>query len=78
VNFHKSARMTVHGRFLLVARVRAQGWRIEDAALAAGVSVRTGYKWLARWRAGGERALHDCSSAPARSPRRLPSILRSG
>jgi hypothetical protein len=34
--------------------------------------VRTAYKWLARWRAGGERALHDRSSAPARSPRRLP------
>ena len=57
---------------LLVARVRDHGWRVEDAALAAGVSVRTAYKWLARWRAGGERALHDRSSAPARSPRRLP------
>jgi transposase InsO family protein len=34
--------------------------------------VRTACKWLARWRAGGERALHDRSSAPARSPRRLP------
>jgi transposase InsO family protein len=29
-------------------------------------------KWLARWRAGGEPALNDRSSAPARSPRRLP------
>jgi transposase InsO family protein len=72
MNVHKNARMTVHGRALLVARVRDQGWRVEDAALAAGVSVRTAYTWLARWRAGGEPALHDRSSAPARSPRRLP------
>jgi len=39
------------------------------------VSVRSAYKWLARHRAGGERALHDRSSAPARSPRRLPADL---
>jgi transposase InsO family protein len=73
MNVHKNARMTAHGRLLLVRRVREQGWRVEDAALAAGVSVRSAYKWLARHRAGGERALHDRSSAPARSPRRLPA-----
>jgi transposase InsO family protein len=73
MNVHKNARMTAHGRLLLVRRVREHGWRVEDAALAAGVSVRTAYKWLARHRAGGERALHDRSSAPARSPRRLPA-----
>jgi transposase InsO family protein len=72
MNVHKHARMTMHGRLLLVARVREQGWRVQDAALAAGVSVRTAYKWLARHRAGGERALHDRSSAPARCPSRLP------
>jgi transposase InsO family protein len=73
MNVHKNARMTVHGRALLVGRVREQGWRVEDGARAAGVSVRTAYKWLARYRAGGEPALHDRSSAPARSPRRLPA-----
>ena len=73
MNVHKNARMTVHGRLLLVARIRERGWRVEDAALAAGVSLRSAYKWLARWRAGGERALHDRSSAPARCPSRLPA-----
>ena len=73
MNVHQHARMTVHGRLLLVRRVREHGWRVEDAALAAGVSMRSAYKWLARHRAGGERALHDRSSAPARSPRRLPA-----
>jgi transposase len=65
--------MTIHGRLLLVRRVREAGWRVVAAAMAAGVSERTGYTWLARYRAGGERALHDRSSAPARSPHRLPA-----
>ena len=73
MNVHQNARMTIHGRLLLIRRVREQGWRVETAALAAGVSVRTAYKWLARHRAGGEGALRDRSSAPARSPRRLPA-----
>jgi transposase len=73
MNVHKSARMTVLGRLLLVRQVREVGWRVMDAAAAAGVSERTAYTWLARYRAGGEPALHDRSSAPARSPRRLPA-----
>ena len=48
MNVHQNARMTVHGRLLLVARVRDRGGRVEDAARAAGVAVRTAYKWLAR------------------------------
>ena len=73
MNVHKHARMTVHGRLLLVQRVREAGWRVLEAAMAAGISERTAYTWLARYRAGGERALHDRSSAPARSPHRLPA-----
>jgi transposase InsO family protein len=73
MNVHKNARMTVHGRLLLVQRVRAAGWRVVDAAAAGGVSVRTAYTWLARYRDGGEPALHDRSSAPARSPSQLPA-----
>jgi leucine-zipper of insertion element IS481 len=77
MNVHENARMTVHGRVLLVVRVRDGGWRVADAAAAAGVSVRSAYKWLARWRAGGEGALRDRSSAPARSPRRLPAEVNA-
>jgi transposase InsO family protein len=75
MNVHKNARMTVHGRLLMVQRVLEAGWRVVDAAAAAGVSVRTAYTWLARYRDGGEPALHDRSSAPARSPSRLPADL---
>ena len=71
MNVHKNARMTVHGRLLLVRRVREAGWRVVDAAAAAGVSERAAYSWLARYREGGAAALHDRSSAPAGSPSRL-------
>ena len=46
MNIHKNARMTVHGRVLLVERVEVEGWRVSDAARSAGVSERTAYKWL--------------------------------
>jgi len=71
MNTHKNARMTVHGRALLVERVTIEGWRVADAAAAAGVSERTAYKWLARHRAGGKPALHDRRSTPGRCPHRL-------
>lgn len=73
MNIHENARMTFHGRVLLVKRVRDAGWRVADAARAAGISVRTAYKWLARFHEGGERMLHDRSSAPARMPHATPS-----
>ena len=72
MNIHKNARLTPAGRGLLVRRVHLQGWSVAAAAHSAGVSVRTGYKWLARFRAGGEAMLHDKSSAPGRRPRATP------
>ncbi len=33
MNVHKHARMTVHGRYLVVCRVRREGLRVRDAAL---------------------------------------------
>ena len=72
MNTHKNARMTPFGRALLVSRVREEGWRVAEAARAAGVSARTAYKWLARFREGGAGALRDKSSAPSRCAHRLP------
>jgi transposase InsO family protein len=68
MNIHENARMTAHGRALLVSRVREQKWRVADAAKAAGVSERTAYAWLARYRAGGAAALKDRTSAPGHCP----------
>jgi transposase InsO family protein len=47
------------------------GWTLQQAAEAAGCSVRTAAKWVSRYRAG-DRKLLDRSSRPRRSPRRLP------
>ncbi|MGZ9106522.1 MAG: IS110 family RNA-guided transposase [Rhodoplanes sp.] len=37
------ARMTSHGRLLLVQRIRLQGWRVAEVTAASGVLVRTAY-----------------------------------
>jgi transposase InsO family protein len=71
MNIHKNARMTVHGRALLIARIEVEGWRVAKAAEAAGVSQRTAYKWLSRYRTGGAAALHDRKPTAARCPHRL-------
>jgi len=63
---HRNARLTPHGRLLLCARVEAQGWKLCEAAAAAGVSRQTAGKWLARWRAEGAAGLADRSSRPLR------------
>jgi transposase InsO family protein len=71
MNLHASSRTCPHSRLLLCQRVLEQGWRVQEAAEAAGCSTRTACKWLGRYRAG-DRALLDRSSRPARSPSRLP------
>jgi transposase InsO family protein len=51
--------------------VLEQGWTLQQAAEAAGCSVRTAAKWVRRF-LDGDRALLDRSSCPRRSPTRLP------
>jgi transposase InsO family protein len=57
-------------RALIVQRIRHEHWPPAEAAAAAGISVRTAYKWLRRHRLGGRPALEDGSSRPHRQPRR--------
>jgi transposase InsO family protein len=71
MNVHKNARLTPCGRVLLVQRIE-QGWTPLRAAEAAGVSVRTAYRWLLRYRLG-DGQLQDRSSAPHHCPHRLPA-----
>lgn len=72
MNSHKHARLTPAGRALLVNRVLEQGWTVAAAAEAVGVSCRTGFKWLARFKAEGLPGLRDRSSRPRRSPAACP------
>jgi transposase InsO family protein len=72
VQLHRNAKLSPAGRKLLVSRIEQEGWTVADAAEAAGVSERTSYKWLARFRSEGDRGLLDRPSAPHRVPGRTP------
>jgi len=71
VNTHKNARTNEHSRLLLVERVTKEGWTVANAAEAAGISKRTAFKWLARFKEGGRKALADRSHAPRHVPHKL-------
>ena len=71
MNVHKCARLTPAGRALLVLRVVEEGLSVREVALAMGVSARTAYKWVSRFKYEGEAGLQDRSSRPLHSPRRL-------
>jgi len=71
MKLHGNHRTCPSSRLLLCRRVLEEGWTLAQAAMAAGCSVRTASKWLARYRAG-DRQLLDRSSRPHRCPSRLP------
>jgi transposase InsO family protein len=68
MNSHKHARLTPKGRALLVGRVLDEGWTVQEASQAAGVSRRTGYKWIRRFESEGQAGLFDRSSRPHSTP----------
>lgn len=67
---HRTARLNVFGRQLLVTRIEIDGWPVAKAAEAQGVSRTTAHKWVRRYRSEGWAGLEDRSSRPHRSPRR--------
>jgi transposase InsO family protein len=71
MNLHRNARTCPNSRRLLTERVTQQGWSVTAAAEAAGVSERTVYRWLTRWREEGAEGLQDRSSRPLHSPTQL-------
>jgi transposase len=71
MKLHGNARTCPKSRELLVERVLVENWSVTAAAAAAGVSERTVYRWLRRWRDEGKHGLADRSSRPHRSPAQL-------
>jgi transposase InsO family protein len=71
MKLHANHRTCPSSRRLICRRVLEEGWTQQQAAEAAGCSVRTAAKWVSRYRAG-DRELLDRCSRPRRSPRRLP------
>jgi len=77
VRLHPNARTTPSARRLLVERVQEQGLTVAEASQQLGISRRTGYKWMSRYRQGGLEALRDRSSRPRRSPTRTsPKLIK--
>ena len=75
MHLHANAKLTPALRRLLVHRVRELGWRVTEAAAAAGVARQTAYKWLARYAEAGERGLEDRSCRPHRLRCKTPRHL---
>ena len=65
---HPRAKLTVHGRQLLVDRVLEQGWSVPMAAEAQGCSAATGYKWIRRFTAEGARRAPGSLEPPSPQP----------
>jgi hypothetical protein len=74
MNVHKNARLTLFGRERLVKQVLERVLTPAAAAAAAGVSLRTVYKLLARYKKEGLVGLRDRCSRP----KRVRCALRAG
>lgn len=74
---HRNARLSLHGRLLLVDRVCRQNWPVAHAAQAMGISRQCAHRWVNRWRAEGEAGLTDRSSRPHSSPTRTPAAAEA-
>jgi len=77
---HANARLTAHGRWLLVQRVRVHGRPVAHVARELGVSRQCAHRWVARFDAEGRAGLVDRSSRPRRlaratSPEQVALVL---
>ena len=68
MNSHKNARLTYQARRILVHRIIHEGLPVREAAKAQGVSPKTAYKWLRRYREEGEAGLLDRSQGQGEAP----------
>ncbi|MFF4934577.1 IS481 family transposase [Streptomyces griseofuscus] len=73
---HRNARLTVHGRRLLVERVRS-GCPVAHVAAEMGISRPTAHRWIRRWHSEGESGLVDRSSRPRTTPNRTAAATEA-
>jgi transposase InsO family protein len=75
--FHRNARLTLHGRRLLVQRVRERGMPVAHVAKAMGVSRQCAHRWVNRYDAEGDTGLVDRSSRPHHTPTRTSASVEA-
>jgi transposase InsO family protein len=68
---------TVSLRLEFVTLAQHDQTNIAELCRRFGISRKSGYKWLERFREGGARALEDRSRRPHRSPERTPETVRT-
>src|SRR5271154_7120629 len=66
---HSNAKLTPLSRAEMIRRLLHLQQPVAEVAAGFGLSVRSVFKWLARFRAEGHAGLHDRSSRPKCSPR---------
>lgn len=69
MRLHPNAKTTPRSRRLVADRVLVEGQSVHQVARDLGISRRTVYKWLSRFRQEGGTGLSDRSSRPRHSPR---------
>ena len=74
---HANARLTVHGRRLLVDRILMNGRKPAHVAAELGVSRQCAYRWVRRFLDEGYAGLLDRSSRPHRCPRRTAAAVEA-
>ncbi|WP_329240312.1 IS481 family transposase [Actinoallomurus sp. NBC_01490] len=72
---HANARLTFHGRRLLVERVRFDSRPVAHVARELGVSRQCAHRWVARFDAEGWAGLADRSCRPHQVANRTPARL---
>ena len=72
---HANARLTFHGRCLLIERVIGDRRPVSHVAKELGISRQAAHRWVSRFRAEGVAGLHDRSSRPHRMPRRTQEAI---
>ncbi|URM95016.1 IS481 family transposase [Actinomadura madurae] len=70
---HANARLTFHGRCLLVRRVVFGGRPVAHVAAELGVSRQCAHRWVGRHRRQGWDGLADRRSGPRASPSKTPA-----
>ena len=72
---HANARLTFHGRCLLVRRVRIEGRPAAHVARELGVSRQCAHRWVRRFDEQGWAGLHDRPSRPRRTTRTPATVV---
>lgn len=74
---HINARLTVHGKLLLIRRVTVDNRPVAHVAKELGISRQCAHRWVARFRSEGRAGLRERSSRPRSSPKKTSPELES-